>query len=113
MKDRTAQRATSTIERRPPATTAVQRGAPAVSSSPARTLQQRLGNQASQALVTRVLPAVQAGRSTAQPPSLGFPERQAGPSPTQVKTAEVVTAKGAPAGPASKVSPPTATQRLM
>lgn len=107
MKDRTAQRATSTIERRPPVATTVQRGAPAVSSSPARALQQRLGNQATHVFVARVLPAVQAGRSRAQPLSPSFPERQAGLSPAQVKTAGVVTTRGAPAGPASKVSPPT------
>lgn len=109
MADRIAQRATSTIERRPPATATVHRVAPAVAPSPAQTLQQRLGNQAAQALIARIPPAVQTGKSPAQPQSPVRPERQAGPTPAQAKTTGVVSTKGVHLGPSIKTSSPTST----
>ena len=109
MADRIAQRATPTIERRPPVATIAQRPTRTVPPSPAQALQQRLGNQATQALVARVLPPLQGERNAAQRPSPGLPERQAGSSPTQAKTVGVVSAKESPAGAASKISSPTST----
>jgi len=107
MADRIAQRTAPTIERRPPVATTAQRPTRTVPTSPAQALQQRLGNQATQALVARVSPAVQVERNTAQRPSPGLLERQAGSSPTQAKTVGVVSAKESPAGVASKISSPT------
>ncbi|MCC6966078.1 MAG: hypothetical protein IT391_07315 [Nitrospira sp.] len=109
MADRIAQRVTPTIERRSPVSSTVQRRAATTAPSAARALHERLGNQATHALVTRVLPAVQAGRSPVQPQLPGIPERQAGPIPAQAKTAGVVSAKGAPLRPSAKASSPTST----
>ena len=51
--DRTTLRETRVIERRPAVTNSVQRSAAAHGRSPSRTVQQRLGNQATQALIAR------------------------------------------------------------
>lgn len=97
--DRSALRATSAIERRPPLPTTVQRSTAATAQSPARALQQRLGNQGAQALVARMFPAVQAATGTAQ--------RLSPLIPTPVPRSGVLSEKEGPAASASKVSAPS------
>src|SRR5712692_7972645 len=51
--DRTTLRATAAFERRPSVSSRVQRSTAEIQPSPARTLQQRIGNQATQILIAR------------------------------------------------------------
>jgi hypothetical protein len=62
--DRAQLRSAPLVTRRAPASPTVQRSAASSSSSSGRTLQQRLGNQATQALLARTIPATSAPKET-------------------------------------------------
>ena len=66
---RTTQPAKAALERRPAAPTTIQRSAVAAAPSPARALQQRLGNRATQNLISRAI-AVPAREPTTVAPAV-------------------------------------------
>src|SRR5437879_5969419 len=77
--DRSALRTTAAIERRPAVAATIQRSA-APATSPARAIQQRLGHQATQALIARSIVATTA-ESTARAPA---PVSAGSPPPIQL-----------------------------
>jgi hypothetical protein len=98
------------IERKPAAT--IQRSAAAASSpSPARALQQRLGNQGAQALVSRAFPAVQAAKATEPLKSSVAAEQLSSPIPAQVSASGDIPVtppqKETPTPSASKIAAPS------
>lgn len=105
--DRTTLRATPAIPLRPAAAIKTQRSAAAVAPSPAQVLQQRLGNQATQALLARMLPAAQAATGTAQRESPVAAEQRSPLIPVQVPKSGASPEKEAPALSASKVTAPS------
>lgn len=104
--ERTTLRSPAAIQRRPPAATTIQRSPAAVAPSTAQVLQQRLGNQGTQALLARMSPAVQAATGTAPPKSSVATEKLSPLVPAQVPKSGAIQEKEAPAPSASKVSAP-------
>lgn len=96
--DRTTLRTTTAVERRPVVAATVQRKAAASPPSPARALQERLGNQATQALVARSLTAqaVQLSPATKLPAKVSKPHEPAEPAAAETPKA------AKPSAPAEK-----------
>ncbi len=104
--ERTTLRKPAATQRRPPIATTPQRSAVAVAPSPAQALQQRLGNQGTQAFVARMSPAVQTA-TTATPISPAVAAVQISKLiPPQAPKSGVIPEKEAPASPASKAAAP-------
>lgn len=104
--DRTTLRTKAAIERRPPAAT--QRSAVAATPSPASVLQQRLGNQGTQAFIATMSPAVHATTGTAPPKSSVVAQSLSPLIPPQAPTSGVIPIPGkdAVAPTPAKVSAP-------
>lgn len=103
--DRTTLRATAAVERRPRVAATVHRSAvPAGTQSPARALRQRLGNQATQALVARSIAAPAKGGTTHAPAPVST-STAAGPLLRQ-------TATTAPPPQPATASPPAQQPRI-
>jgi hypothetical protein len=108
---KTPRTTTAAIQRRPPAAATVQRSTVAVAPSPAQTLQQRLGNQGTRALVASMSHAVQTATSTAAPPKSSVVAQNLSPlTPPQLATSSLIPVPGKEAvtPPAAKVSAPSA-----
>src|SRR5262245_39542359 len=71
MPERTPQRATAAIDRRRPAPATIQRSTAPAERSPSRQLQERLGNHATQALISRAVAAP--SKATRLPPNVSKP----------------------------------------
>src|SRR5262245_7430982 len=104
--ERTTLQAKAAIERRPAAAT-TQRRAVAAAPSPARVLQQRLGNQGIQALLSRRLPAAQPTTGTAPSMASIAVERPSASVPAQVPKSDVTSEKETSSPSASKVFTPS------
>lgn len=74
MADRTAQRTTAIIERRPPVAAIVQRSVASPAPSPARALQARLGNRAAQTLIARSMAASRGATDSPASVSASIPQ---------------------------------------
>ncbi len=75
MADRTSQRVAAPADRRPAASPVVRRPSAAAPASPARALQNRFGNQATQTVVARAIPtpSIQCARTTRLPHNVSKP----------------------------------------
>lgn len=103
--DRTTLRTTAAIPRRPPTATTIQRSAVAVASSPAQVLQQRLGNQGTQALLARAALVTESSRAKSSRASSGTASATSAAGPTALVSPSNVPAAPHPVGQAPLPAP--------
>jgi hypothetical protein len=117
--ERSAQRATAAVERRPPVAATVQRSAAATRPSAARTLQERLGNQGAGALASKLpskvskptdaaeLEAEETARKVTRmrEPPAGKPAAPHGAEKGKVQRTERASATSAPVAAAARSAP--------